>query len=351
MSKQVVIVGAGINGLVAANYLARAGFDVTILEYKDHAGGACTAAYWEHNGEKHVYPQGASVLGFMEDFVFEETGLSKRVQIARPEHAEVIYHAKNPQVLFIYDDAEQMAEEARKNWGEAGKVKEFYQDLQKVVDFLRKGYREAVVPTLDLARQALGDKLVSLFITGSARALLDHYLTSGALKLFYAVDAIESGPVPLDSPYSAFSIPLMSSGSIFDGEWGYVKDGIWQVPLALDAINVEFGIKRIFGVKVSKVLSAPKSVAVAAAAGEKPLSVYFENVSGGEGLQSVSADYVLLATDPLSAAKISGDQKLLEKISSEKLVGTSGKLVMFFEKPVRWKDSDGSNILTPASCT
>jgi phytoene desaturase len=34
--KKVVVVGAGINGLVAANYLARAGCDVTVIEKADH---------------------------------------------------------------------------------------------------------------------------------------------------------------------------------------------------------------------------------------------------------------------------------------------------------------------------
>ena len=90
MPKKIAIVGAGINGLVAANYLARAGFDVTVLERKDHPGGACCAGIWEREGKGYEYPQGASVFGFMEDFVFEETGLSKRVSIRRPEHPDIM---------------------------------------------------------------------------------------------------------------------------------------------------------------------------------------------------------------------------------------------------------------------
>src|SRR5215218_2094353 len=38
----VAIVGAGHNGLVAANYLARAGKRVIVLEARDVPGGACT---------------------------------------------------------------------------------------------------------------------------------------------------------------------------------------------------------------------------------------------------------------------------------------------------------------------
>ena len=37
----VIIVGAGHNGLVAASYLARAGLKVTVLERRSIVGGAC----------------------------------------------------------------------------------------------------------------------------------------------------------------------------------------------------------------------------------------------------------------------------------------------------------------------
>ena len=40
MKNNVVIVGAGVNGLVAANYLKKHDFNVTVLE-KNYVGGAC----------------------------------------------------------------------------------------------------------------------------------------------------------------------------------------------------------------------------------------------------------------------------------------------------------------------
>ena len=41
MSYSAIVVGAGHNGLVAANYLARAGASVLVLERRDFVGGAC----------------------------------------------------------------------------------------------------------------------------------------------------------------------------------------------------------------------------------------------------------------------------------------------------------------------
>ena len=74
---KVIIVGAGINGLVAANYLVKNGFDVSVIEKKPYTGGACIKDTVEIGNKKIDFAYGATVLGMMPDFIFEETGLSK----------------------------------------------------------------------------------------------------------------------------------------------------------------------------------------------------------------------------------------------------------------------------------
>ena len=74
---QVVIVGGGINGLTAANYLQKQNFDVKILEKNDNIGGACVKDSVIINKKPVDYPKGATVLGMMQKFIFEETNLSK----------------------------------------------------------------------------------------------------------------------------------------------------------------------------------------------------------------------------------------------------------------------------------
>ena len=65
--QNIVVIGAGINGLVAANYLVRAGHQVTLLERTDRVGGACISATAEVDGIQQDYPLGATVLGLMQD--------------------------------------------------------------------------------------------------------------------------------------------------------------------------------------------------------------------------------------------------------------------------------------------
>ena len=52
----------------------------------------------------------------------------------------------------------------------------------------------------------------------------------------------ESGPASIFEDGTAFTIPLMDSGSIFHGYWGFVKGGIWEITKQLDLINKNWGL-------------------------------------------------------------------------------------------------------------
>lgn len=65
----ILIVGAGINGLVAANYLQRSGCSVTMIERAEKVGGACVSEVSIVDGVTQHYALGASVLGLMQAFV------------------------------------------------------------------------------------------------------------------------------------------------------------------------------------------------------------------------------------------------------------------------------------------
>jgi phytoene dehydrogenase-like protein len=64
-SQNIAVIGAGINGLVAANYLVRAGHQVTLLERSDRVGGACVSETVEVEGIQQDYALGASTLGLI----------------------------------------------------------------------------------------------------------------------------------------------------------------------------------------------------------------------------------------------------------------------------------------------
>lgn len=323
MAERVVVIGAGINGLVAANYLRRAGFSVTLIERGERVGGACLSEVATVNGRSQRYALGASVLGLMQDFIFRDTGLASRLQTFVPDHPKRVHFPDANASAWIYRDADELRRELAAKWGERGDVAAFRADEARVVAYLQEGYRAAVPPTLDAAEARLGQTLTRLWITGSAADLLDHYFTAERTKIYMAMTVTESGPVSLHEPYSAFTLPLMDSGSIFDGYYGFVRDGIWRITEELGELNREQGVDIQLGSQVEAV---------------EPERGRVRYEQAGQA-KTVAFDHVVLATDPLTAARLIGESGMIQETEQQRVLGTSGKLTLFFREPARWREA------------
>ena len=69
MEKTVCIIGAGIGGLTAGTYLAKAGYEVTVLEKAQTVGGSA-GAYIRQN---RMFPTGATIaFGLEDDGIFQK---------------------------------------------------------------------------------------------------------------------------------------------------------------------------------------------------------------------------------------------------------------------------------------
>ena len=325
-AKKIAVIGAGINGLVAANYLQRAGHQVTLLERSSKVGGACVSATAVIDGVSQDYALGASTLGLMQDFVWQETGLADRLQIWATSHPDLVFFPGDCQPTRMYGDAVDATAELADKWGERGDVQAFLEDEERVVTFLRNGYRAGRPPSVEEAKSELGAELTSLWITGNASTLLDHYFTADRTKVNAAMDVCESGPVSVNEPYSAFTLPMMASGSVFGGSSGFVRGGIWRITRELGRINRELGVELVLGCSVDEV-------------DMKKRHVRFETSAGS---RTISVDHVVFATDPQTAARLTGDSALIDHTGRERVLGTSGKLNLLFRNPVQWKDDLGA---------
>ena len=317
----ILIAGAGINGLVAANYLQRSGCKVTMIDRGHKVGGACISEVAEVGGVSQHYALGASVLGLMQDFVFEETGLSQRLPAFVPEHPKFVHFPGDDEPAWIFRDPADLDRELANKWGENGDVEAFRADEAKVVSFLQDGYVNAIPPSISDAKNVLGESLTDLWISGSASTLLSHYFTSERSKIYMAMTITESGPVSLSDPYSAFTLPLMDSGSIFGGYYGFIKGGIWRITEELGAINQELGIETHLSSVLMNVDTASSHVV-------------FEK-DGAE--QKLDFDVLILGTDPLTASRLVGSDDQIKATEAQKFRGSSGKLNLMFKNPVRWK--------------
>ena len=135
---------------------------------------------------------------------------------------------------------------------------------------------------------------------------------------------IESSPESIDSEGSAFTIPLMDSGSVFDGYWGYVKKGIWQITEQLEKVNISHGVKIKTSAEINSIDEVSKKVIL-------------------DNGYEYSYDVLVFATDPLTPSKFLDDQSLIDSLKSKKNIGTSGKVTAFFKNKVEWRDHSESD--------
>ncbi|HEX8229350.1 MAG TPA: oleate hydratase, partial [Chloroflexia bacterium] len=75
--KKVIVVGAGLAGLSAARYLAEHGFQVTILEKREVAGGKVSSwqdadGDWLESGLHVFFGAYRNLLGFLRDMSLDD---------------------------------------------------------------------------------------------------------------------------------------------------------------------------------------------------------------------------------------------------------------------------------------
>jgi phytoene dehydrogenase-like protein len=114
----------------------------------------------------------------------------------------------------------------------------------------------------------------------------------------------------------------MDSGSIFDGYYGFVRDGIWRVTEELGRVNRELGVDICLGSTVSAIDVGRGTL---------------EYRRTGATAQA-TFDHLIMATDPLTAARLVGVEAITRGVEQKRFLGTSGKLTLFFREPVRWLD-------------
>jgi phytoene dehydrogenase-like protein len=101
----VIVLGAGHNGLVAAAYLARAGMSVLVLEARSELGGMALTA--EIDGVKA--PMLAHTVGRFRPRIARDLGLGGTVRLIEPETRLFAPHPTNGSAITLWRDAEKTA--------------------------------------------------------------------------------------------------------------------------------------------------------------------------------------------------------------------------------------------------
>lgn len=245
----VVIVGGGHNGLVAAAYLARAGRSVLVLEKRELVGGcAVTEELWPG----YKVSTAAYLTSLLQERIIHDLDLPRfgyRVDAKDPAFFSPF---PDNRYLFMYQDRQKtLAEIAKFSRHDAAIFPAYEKHLERlseVVDslllttppeFPPRGVGD-LVDYLKLAGKFIGLSardtvgLVKIF-TKSAADLLDEWFESDQVKVTLATDGVIGANGGPRSPGTAYILLHHVMGSVGGkrGLWGFVRGGMGAVSNAI----------------------------------------------------------------------------------------------------------------------
>jgi phytoene dehydrogenase-like protein len=143
--RQVIIIGGGHNGLVAAFYVARAGHKPVVLERRSAVGGCAVTG---EIGQGYRCPTLAHTAGPLRESIVRDMQLNRRLEFVRADPATVALDP-NGSPLSFYQDRARTADAIRKrSEADAAKYAQFCETFEKLGRFLAP-LLEITPPSLD----------------------------------------------------------------------------------------------------------------------------------------------------------------------------------------------------------
>ena len=284
----VVIVGGGHNGLVAATYLARAGKSVRVLEANPEIGGASqsvrTFPEYDANLSRYSY-----LIALLPDKIINDLGLSFEC-LSRDVSSYTPYgENKGLYVSRVWDKAtESSFNEIDPSGKEGGAWQDFYAEVAEFAELIAPTLLEPLKTRSELRKQIDLDSTWQYLVEEPIGKVITERFTNDVVRGVVLTDAL------IGTFASAFDIQanicflyhLIGNGT---GEWKVPKGGMGALVNELVRVAKESGVEISLNSKAVKVESTSAGVSVALENGEV-----------------VSADYLLSNAAPQVLARLRG---------------------------------------------
>jgi len=266
----VIVIGAGHNGLVTAAYLARAGQRVLVLERREVVGGACvTEELWP--GFK--VSTASYVNSLFRPQIIRDLEMHRHGFELLPRNPSSFTPLPDGRCLMLGPDPALNEREIGKfSRRDAESYPNYAAMLERIAAFIepllmqtppdpwsgrwRDLWKLAVLGRRFLKLGRVGPAAVEL-LTGAARPILDRWFESEELKATLATDAIIGAMASPSMPGTAYVLlhHLMGECNGARGVWGYVRGGMGGISNALAASARQHGAEVRCNAAVERILT------------------------------------------------------------------------------------------------
>lgn len=277
----VLVLGAGHNGLVCAFYLARAGLKVTVLEQRNVVGGACVTEAF-HPGFRNS--TASYTVSLLNPKVIADMDLARHgLKIVERRMSNFL---PLPDGRYLAAGAGRTEREVAKfSLRDAERLGDYERRLEAVASVLRSlvleippnlpagGWRQAIPEILSSASVAkrigkldfTGKRDVLDLFTKSAGDWLDGWFESDPIKALFGFDSVVGNYASPYTPGSAYVLLHHVFGEVngHRGVWGHALGGMGAITQAMAAACAEQGVEIHLSTPVQTVLTE-KGVAVGA---------------------------------------------------------------------------------------
>jgi phytoene dehydrogenase-like protein len=274
-----IIIGAGHNGLVCANYLAKKGWKILVVEKRHLVGGCCVT---EEIAPGYRASIASYVVSLLLPEVVDELDLEKYGYKTLPRNPSAFTPLDDGRYLFLGPDQEVNFNEIKK-FSEKdaiafGEYEAFLERVAERIEPILNSRTPDLLPlpsswrklsigkrlsdlkiawSLQKAIKSLGEDLPEAIelMTGNAKTMLDRWFESDELKGTLATDAIIGTFQPYSAPGTSYVLlhHVMGAAGGARGVWAYVEGGMGALSDAMAASARAEGVEIRLNEAVEKI--------------------------------------------------------------------------------------------------